>query len=181
MLQNIIKIILKFFKVLLAIVVLWVSYFLVYGNFHQVDKNLYRSSQLFSFNLPYYIRKYEIKSILNLRNGKGKSFYNDEISISKEYNLTHYDYEISDRKIVSLNDMDKIIDLIKKAPKPILIHCKAGADRTSLVSALYLHAINHDLSASREISFIYGHFPWFGSKTFTIDESFSNFVKNNPL
>ena len=38
---------------------------------------------------------------------------------------------------VSVEQMDEIIKLIEQAPKPILIHCESGADRTGLVSALY--------------------------------------------
>lgn len=181
MLRRIIKSILKVLAFLLVIAILWVSYFKLYGNFHQVDKNFYRSAQLFSFNLPSYIQKHEIKSILNLRGGKGKDFYKDEIAISKEHNVTHYDYRISDRKVLSIQTMQEIVDLLEKAPKPILIHCKAGADRTSLVSALYLHAIKNDPDASREISIFYGHFPWFGSRTKAMDESFANYVKHAPL
>lgn len=171
----------KLLKLLVTIVLLWIVYFLLYGNFHKVDENLYRSAQLFSFNLPHYIQKYKIHSIINLRGGEGKEFYNDEIRISKEHNVTHYNYSISDRKIQSIATMEEIVNLLKQAPKPILIHCKAGADRTSLVSALYLYAIKHDPNASDAISLLYGHFPWFGSPTVAMDISFQNYVKKYPL
>lgn len=176
-----IKRIFYFINVLLLIAVTWASYFLLYGNFHKVDKDVYRSAQLFSFNLPYYIEKHEIKSILNLSGGEGKSFYKDEIDISKKYNIVHYDYQISDREVQNIQSMNEIIDIIKNAPKPILIHCKAGADRTSLVSSLYLYTVKKDLNASNEFSLLYGHFPWLGSKTKAMDESFSNYVNKKPI
>ena len=157
---------------LFLLAALWVSYFLLYGNFHKVDKEVYRSAQLFSFNMPYYIEKYNIKSILNLRKDTSKQWYKDELRISKEYNVTHYDYGIGDRGIASMEDMRHIIKIVKDAPKPLLIHCKAGADRTSLVSALYLYEIKHDKDAARAISILYGHFPWLGSKTVAMDRSF---------
>ncbi|MCF6245585.1 MAG: tyrosine-protein phosphatase [Sulfurovum sp.] len=162
---------------LVGIVLLWASYFLLYGNFHRVDKNVYRSAQLFSFNLPYYIKKHQIQSILNLRGDANKQWYKDEIKIVKEYNLTHYDYHIGDRRDASMQEMDKIVQIIKDAPKPLLIHCKAGADRTSLASALYLYAIKHEDDAEREISIVYGHFPWLGSKTVAMDRSFEKYKK----
>ena len=175
-----ISIISNILRIFLFIFVFWIIYFLIYGNFHQVDKDLYRSAQLYSFNLSYYIRKYHIRSILNLRGGRGKWFYKDEIDTSKEYNITHYDYYISDISIQSIKSMNKIIRILKKAPKPILIHCKAGADRTSLVSALYLDSIKKDKNASKELSILYGHFPWLGSKTKAMDKSFANYVKFYP-
>ena len=177
-----IRIIKRFFKYiflpLFLIAAMWASYFLLYGNFHKVDKDLYRSAQLFSFNMPYYIEKHNIKSILNLRGDSRKQWYKDELRISKEYNVTHYDYGIGDRRINSMEDMLNIVKIMKDAPKPLLIHCKAGADRTSLVSALYLHAIKHDKDAQKAISVLYGHFPWLGSKTVAMDKSFEKYINN---
>ena len=162
---------------LIIVAFIWVGYFLIFGNFHKVDKDVYRSAQLFSFNMPYYIKKYKIKSILNLRSDTDKKWHKDELNFSKEHNLTHYDYPIGDRSMASIKSMDKIVDLIKKAPKPLLIHCKAGADRTSLGVALYLHEIKKDKNAKDSISIIYGHFPWFGSRTVAMDRSFENYIK----
>ena len=163
---------------LLFIVALWASYFFLYGNFHKVDKNLYRSAQLFSFNMPYYLKKHNIKSILNFRKtrkAKNKSWYKNEVAIAKEMGVVRYDYPIGDREEASMQQMDEIVKIMKNAPKPLLIHCKAGADRTSLASALYLYAIKHDKDAAREISIIYGHFPWLGSKTGAMDRSFKKY------
>ena len=183
MIAIILKIIKRFLKYiflpLFIIALLWSGYFLLYGNFHKVDKDIYRSAQLFSFNMPYYMKKYKIKSILNLRGASSDKWYKDELKISKEYNITHYDYGIGDRRVASKKEMDGILSIIKKAPKPLLIHCKAGADRTSLSVALYLHEVKHDKNAKDEISILYGHFPWLGSKTKAMDESFKKYVKED--
>jgi len=176
-LKRILKYILS---LLLIIIVLWASYFLLYGNFHKVDKDVYRSAQLFSHNLPYYIEKHKIKSILNLRKirkAKNKSWYLDEVSIAKELDVVRYDYPIGDREEASMEEMEKIVQIIKDAPKPLLIHCKAGADRTSLAVALYLYVLRHEDDAEREISIVYGHFPWLGSKTVAMDRSFKKYKK----
>ena len=165
---------------LFAIVAVWATYFFLYGNFHKVDKNVYRSAQLFSYNLPYYLEKYQIKSILNLRKTRkahNKSWYLNEIKIAKDMGVVRYDYPIGDREEASIEQMNKIVQIIRDAPKPILLHCKAGADRTSLASALYLYAIKNDKDADREISIIYGHFPWLGSRTRAMDKSFKKYKK----
>ena len=164
----------------LVIATVWATYFFLYGNFHKVDKDVYRSAQLFSYNLPYYLEKYQIKSILNLRKTRkahNKSWYINEIKIAKVMGVIRYDYPIGDREEASIEQMDKIVQLIENAPKPLLIHCKAGADRTSLASALYLYAIKNDKNADREISIIYGHFPWLGSRTIAMDRSFEKYKK----
>lgn len=170
---NTIKKILKYtVGSILIIAVIWVCNFLLIGNFHKVDTAVYRSAQLFKFNMPYYIKKHGIKSVINLRGTSQKDWYKDEKEIVEDYDLQHFNYGFSDRKIQSIEKMGKLVDLIKKAPKPVLIHCKAGADRTSLASALYLLEVKKDVNADKEISLKYGHFPWLGSKTKAMDESF---------
>jgi len=171
---------------MVVVVLSWAGYFLLYGNFHKVDNEVYRSAQLFSFNMPYYLKKYEIKSILNLRKVrkaklKHKAWYEDEVRIAKEMGVVRYDYPIPDRHEISIAQMEEMVALIKEAPKPLLIHCKAGADRTSLAVALYLYALKHDRDAQREISIVYGHFPWLGSKTVAMDRSFQAFKEAHPL
>jgi len=177
---SMIRVLIRFFKYififLIPLALVWVIYFLIYGNFHKVDKDVYRSAQLFSFNMPYYIKNNNIKSILNLRGDDTKDWYTDEIKFARDNNITHYDFSIVPRRDTSQEDMKKIVEIIKNAPKPILIHCKMGADRTSLAVALYLHAIKNDPDASSAISILYGHFPWLGSKTVAMDRSFENFI-----
>jgi len=160
---------------LLVIALLWSAYFLLYGNFHKVDKDIYRSAQLFSHNMPYYIEKHKIKSIINLRGESKRSWYKNEIAFAKEHNITMIDYGIGDREMLPLNKMDALLDIMKKAPKPLLIHCKAGADRTSLASALYVYDKTGDKNPSMGFSLRYGHFPWLGSKTVAMDKSFAEY------
>ena len=166
------------FLPLLILALAWVGYFKVYGNFHKVTPELYRSAQLYSFNLPHYIEHNNIRSIINLRGDSDEKWYTDELRISKEHNVTHINFGIPDRKIIPLTKMEKLVELMRTAPKPLLVHCKAGADRTSLASALYLYAIEHDPHPQKAISIIYGHFPWLGSKTKAMDRSFQNYINN---
>lgn len=166
---------------ILIIAILWVCNFLIIGNFHKVDNNVYRSAQLFSFNMPYYVEKNNIKSIINLRGPSQRDWYKYEKEFSKKSNIKHYDFGFSDRKVQSIEKMTKLVELIKNAPKPLLIHCKAGADRASLASALYLLGVKNDFSASDQISLKFGHFPWLGSKTNAMDKSFEKFSLHKLL
>lgn len=69
---------------------------------------------------------------------------------------------------------DEIVAILKNAPKPILIHCKAGADRTGLVSLLYSTRIAGlpEESSEWQLSWLYGHIgvPVLSS-TFAMDQS----------
>jgi len=178
--QYILKSLKYAFVTVVLTAVAYIGYFKVYGNFHQVDRELYRSAQLFEFNMPYYIKKYGIKSILNLRGPKpSKKWYQDELRISKELNVSHYDYHIRESDRLPIERMEEIVDIMRQAPKPLLVHCKAGADRTSLASALYRYAIKRDPDAASQISILYGHFPWLGSPTKAMDESFEDFINHH--
>lgn len=175
-LTTIKKALIYFLGTIFTIGAVWVYNFLLIGNFHKVDENLFRSAQLFNFNLPYYIEKHNIKSIINLRGSSKKDWYKNEKSIAENYDIKHFDYGFSDGKVQSIEKMDKLIELMKNAPKPLLIHCKAGADRTSLASALYLYKLKKDVDAHKAISLKYGHFPWLGSRSKAMDISYENYL-----
>ncbi len=151
------------------------------GNFHVVTKGqLYRSAQMDNDELAYYLRRYHIKSVLNLRGKSPASqWYKTEIRISKKLGVKHYDYGFSASHLLSIKKMRTVIALLEKLPKPILIHCKAGADRSGLVAALWLYKIKH-YSFKRsfeQLSVLFGHFPYLGSPTIAMDKSFIKFHK----
>jgi protein tyrosine/serine phosphatase len=157
--------------------VIWFIYIKIYGNFHKVDNNIYRSAQLYFFNMPYFLKKYKIKSIINLQNAENNFWYKDEIKYSKENNITHIDFPISANKKLSIKRMQHLINIIKNSSKPTLIHCFSGADRTSLAVALYLYN-QKSKKPEKAFSILYGHFPWLGSKTKAMDDSFKFYIRS---
>ena len=103
-------------------------------NFHKVNENLYRSGQpdkdeffsLYTFN--------GIRSVLNLRENNSDK---DEINAINSNNaLTLYEIPLDTGKITEA-DLYKILTVIRDAPKPLLIHCWHGSDRTGCAVAAY--------------------------------------------
>jgi protein tyrosine/serine phosphatase len=167
-------------KLVLFSALFYIGYGIIYGNFHKLDGSAYRSAQLFSFNMPYYLERYKIKTILNLRGEqKNKSWYQNERRIAQEHNVTLINFKMSSRKYLDFNRTSKLVKILKKSKKPILIHCEGGADRTSLASALYRYAILGDRveEAKEELSFIYGHLPIVRPKVIAMDKSFNNYIE----
>ncbi len=165
-----------FFVLIALLITARIIYLNEQGNFHVVTKNeLYRGAQMDNDELSYYLNKYHIKSVLNLR---GKSpdaqWYKDEIKISKKFDVRHYDYGFSASHLLSIKKMKNIVELLERLPKPILIHCKAGADRSGLVAALWLYKIKHYSfkKSFEQLSVLFGHFPYLGSPTVAMDKSF---------
>lgn len=40
-----------------------------------------------------------------------------------------------------MEQANELAEILRNAPKPMLIHCKAGIDRTGFVTAIYLAAV----------------------------------------
>ena len=155
------------------------EYLKVSGNFHIVEQgHVYRAGQLNGAELEQTISSYGIRSVLNLRGAfPGEAWYDNEIAVSRTNGIAHYDYGLSAERFVSVAQAKEILLAIRNAPKPILIHCKSGSDRTGLVSALYLFSRGVDAkSAERELSLRFGHFPYLVGETGAMDDSFHAYV-----
>ena len=153
------------------------------GNLHAVSAGiLYRSAQLSKSETRWAVREYAIKSVLNLRGAHaGQDWYDEEIAAAGELSLAHFDYPLSSKRFVTSQQIEEILAIVRKAPKPLLIHCKSGADRSGLVAALYRYSASgaSAADADRELSLVYGHFPYLTSRSGAMDDSFWAFVRGS--
>ena len=165
-----------------VLVVLFViMYIEVFGNFYKITNDVYRSGQLNNLNMAYYLKTYNIKTVLNLRGKSTKDYYKDEKRITKENNVDLVNFKMSSGKFYDFNQTSTLVELIKNAKKPLLIHCIGGADRTSLASALYQYAILNSSveKAKEEFSWYYGHLPIIRPHVLNMDKSFDNYVNKS--
>ena len=180
------KYILKIAKYLLGLFLIitlaFVFYTYIYANFHILEKGMvYRSAQLNILNTSYYLKKYKIKTVLNLRGEALTSkWYIDEKKAIEKNGAKLISYDMNSGQYFDFKRTSQIIQILKDAPKPLLIHCIGGADRTSLVSALYLYGV---LNKSKEeaweqMNWYYGHLPYFRPHVLAMDKSLSNYIKH---
>ncbi len=122
-----------------------------------------------------------IRSVLNLRGEeKGAAWYDEELSLSQKLGVIHYDYRLSATEKVTPKEIDEIFDILRSAPKPILIHCQAGADRTGLICALYMYKIvgeSPEKAAQSQLSILFGHNTLLNPATHAMDDSFWDYVR----
>lgn len=161
----------------------WAFYLQRTGNFHVIEPgSVYRSNTLGKEQLAQVVKQYGIKSVLNLRGDSGQNWYRDQSRTLAGLGVVQIDIELSDTKIPAPALMAKLIEALRTAPRPLLIHCRAGADRTGLAAALYEYIVAGKSadSAAGQLSFIYGHFPWYPSATSAMDAAFWQVVHAAP-
>jgi len=148
-----------------------------------VAGQIYRSGQMSGSALAHAIQQQGIQSVLNLRGGDGADgWYRDETNTTHQLGVGHYDFGLSAGREVSDEEIDRIMETIRRAPKPVLIHCNGGADRSALISAIYLYTTQGETAAeaSRALSPFYGHIPHlYWRYSIAMDRSYWRYVSNH--
>lgn len=128
-------------------------------NCYRVSKDVYRSGQpdKTGFHL---LQRLGVKSVLSLR-----EYHRDHIKASGT-SLHLMSYPVAAGS-VTLDDLENILHMMRHAPKPILVHCWHGSDRTGIVVAAY-RIVEQNVSVEEaEKEFVderFGHHEfWYGN------------------
>ena len=99
-------------------------------NFYHVSSEVYRSGQPSAKELKMLCEHLGIKSVLTLRN------WHDDKDEGKDLPLILYRINMEADEVDPAK-VTQALKIIAEAPKPILIHCWHGSDRTGLMVAAY--------------------------------------------
>jgi undecaprenyl-diphosphatase len=128
----------------LAIIAFAVLFYIVYLNhlrsvYAVIPAEVYRSAQLDRDAIESTVKSNGIRSIINLR-GKhlDNKWYRDEVEVSKSLGVLHHDISLSSEGLPRKNSVRRLANLLQTAVRPVLVHCKAGADRAGLASIIAL-------------------------------------------
>lgn len=102
-------------------------------NCYKLSAELYRSGQPDDDGFKA-LEKLGIKSVLNLRE------YHSDKDEAEDTSLHLYRIRLAAGKVTAEELMQCLL-VIDKAPKPILVHCWHGSDRTGIVCAAYRIAV----------------------------------------
>ena len=151
-----------------------------WNNFHQVCDEVYRANQPSPAHLKSY-RDKGIKAVLNLRGFAQQSYALFEEDSCKKLGLELISIPLSSSSAPQPEKLLEIIDIMEKIPKPFVLHCKSGADRAGLVSALYLIVIKKlsVAEAKKQLSFKYLHLDF--TKTGILDYIFDVFSERSKI
>lgn len=141
---------------------------LLWSNMEQITPGVWRSNQPTAARFDR-IRAAGIRTILNLRGPSQNPYYLFEQESCAAAGITLLAMPFKASRAPSTAAILDLIAHFRAMPQPFLIHCKSGADRAGLASAIYLLAIENrplrDARAMLSTRFI--HFRWF--KTGVLD------------
>lgn len=106
-------------------------------NLREIAPGVYRSNQPSPARMTA-MRKLGLRTILNLRGQAGQSFWLFERESAAAQGIVMIDLGMSAKRAPMADALLTMLDLFRSMEKPVLIHCKSGADRTGLAAALYL-------------------------------------------
>lgn len=140
----------------------------LYWNKAQIAPGVYRSN----YPTPARIKRLKrqgVQTILSLRGDFDGAFNAIERDACERYGVTLDFAPLGAREAPTKDRIFVLLNKFKTINKPFLMHCKSGADRASLASAIYLIAIEGKsvAEARKMFSMRFIHFKW--TKTGILD------------
>ena len=146
---------------------------------HKISENTYRSNQPFPWQILADKNKRGVKTIINLRGIRNCSSFFLEKETCEKHNIKLINFPVTSRAAPKVETILAAKKLFNEIEYPIIMHCKSGADRAGLMSALYLilHKNISVIEAKKQLSFKYLHIKH--AKTGILDAFFDNYIKEN--
>jgi protein tyrosine/serine phosphatase len=160
---------------------LWLFLFKQNHNLRTVVPGVaYRSGQMRTEDLTATIHQLGIRGIINLRGANSTSpWFQEETTVCQHEGVKHYDVALSARQLPSPEAVRTLLQDFADAPRPLLIHCQAGADRTGLATVLYLmtqEKMGEKEAVAQGLNWHFGHLPFRGYEE--MDEFFTIYEKS---
>jgi protein tyrosine/serine phosphatase len=109
-------------------------------NFHWVTPgDAARAMQDWAGGLEPFLKRRGIRAIINLRGrNQDLGWWQKETAIAEDAGIAHLDAMLDSRKLPTREMLVRLIACFDEAPRPFLLKCSGGQDRTSFAAALYL-------------------------------------------
>lgn len=149
----------------------------LYHNRFRLVGGLYRINQPSPWRLAIYQKKYDIKTVINLR-GRNEQlgWYRLEERACEALGLRLVNTQVYSRGLVDAERLSELKEIIENLELPAVVHCKSGADRAGFFAVLYRHyRLGEPIEqAISELALRYGHSS--SAKTGILDYFFEDFL-----
>jgi hypothetical protein len=131
-----------------------------------IDNQVYRSAQLSASRLDEVVQTYGIRTIIALLGSEnGALWYENEKTVAERHQVQMLNIDFGSHDLPSYNRLNQLVDALLSAPRPILLHCYRGSDRSGMASAIAL--ILNDASSletiEKQFSWRFGVIPFSNS------------------
>jgi len=112
---------------------------LLYNLHWVVPGDAARSAQAYAGFLAAFLRANAIRAVINLRGRHPKfGWWKYETRTCARLDVAHFDAMLDSRRLPLREMLVALFDAFDAAPRPFVVKCSGGQDRTSFASALYL-------------------------------------------
>jgi protein tyrosine phosphatase (PTP) superfamily phosphohydrolase (DUF442 family) len=131
---------------------------LAYLNLHQIAEGVWRAGQPTPGQLRAFARRGG-RSVVSLRAGRGFGSLPLELEACRDAGLTFHNLIIRSRTLPGRDELRTVAEHFQTMQRPVLLHCKSGADRSGFASALFLMLAEDRpvAEARRQLALRYGH------------------------
>lgn len=155
---------------------------LFYANQAPLAPDCLRMNQPSSWRLRWLKRRYGIRTVVNLRGESPReSWFRLEQSACARLGIQLINLRVWSRGLLTRDEILALRDVIMGLEHPVVIHCKAGADRAGYFSVLYrVWRLGHPVEeAVAELQVRYGHLA--AARTGVLDHFFMTYLKDREL
>jgi uncharacterized protein (TIGR01244 family) len=147
----------------------------IYANRHKIAPGVWRSAQPSPAQIADLARR-GIKTIVNLRGERDCGSYRLQVEACRRHGIKLVNFPLQSRNVPPAEVIHQARQLFQEVEYPILLHCKSGADRAGLMSALlmYFKEGKPIEEAAKQLSLKYGHFK--KSETGVLDYLFQRYL-----
>jgi hypothetical protein len=109
-------------------------------NFHWIEpRRAARSAQAYAGFLRPFLHAHGIRAIVNLRgNNPHHLWWRYETRACTATGIVHRDAKLNSRQLPTRAMLVDLLDAFDEVPRPFLLKCSGGQDRTSFAAALYI-------------------------------------------
>jgi protein tyrosine/serine phosphatase len=114
--------------------------FVIRGNLHEVvPHEVYSSAQPSPEQLRAWVGEYGIRTVLNLRGDAGKVTHEEE-AVAGKLGVKMISIPLSAHALPSVLVLNRLVETIDTAERPMLVHCQDGIDRSGFTDMLAVMA-----------------------------------------
>jgi protein tyrosine phosphatase (PTP) superfamily phosphohydrolase (DUF442 family) len=130
-------------------------------NLHTViPHEVYRSAQPSSDALERWIRELGLRTVINLRGENDSAWFKAEHAVARAHTVDLYSLELASGALPHRKALQQLVHQLDTAPRPILLHCAQGIERTGIASAVAVLLAGGSVEeARRQFGLNYGFVP----------------------